>query len=72
MSCIKMQKIRLSLVCFRDIADLKMLQSDRLRVFWPISQEPGLSQTWNLCRITANSINFHYRTTLEKINDHIF
>ena len=39
---------------------------------WPISQEQKLSQIWNLCRNTANIINFPYRTKSVKINDHIF
>ena len=48
------------------------MQSDWLRTFWPISQEPEFSQIWDLCRNTANNINFHYRTNSVKINDKIF
>ena len=49
-----------------------MLQSDWLRKFWPISQEPEFSQIWDLCRNIANNINFHYRTNSVKINDKMF
>ena len=45
------------------------MQSDWLRTFWHISQEPEFSQIWNLCRNTANKINFNYRTNSVKIND---
>ena len=38
---------------------LKILHTDRLRTFWPISQEPEFSQIWDLCKNTANNINFH-------------
>ena len=51
---------------------LKILQSDWLRTFWPISQQPVFSQTWDLCRNIANNILFHYRTYSVKINDKIF
>ena len=51
---------------------LKILQSDWLRTFWPISQEPEFSQMWDLCRNTANNINFHYRKHSVKINDKMF
>ena len=39
---------------------------------YPISQEPEFFPIWNLCRNTANNINFHYRTNSVKINDKIF
>ena len=48
------------------------MQSDWLRTFWPISQEPEFSQIWDLCRNTANITNFHYRTNLVKSNDTFF
>ena len=48
------------------------MQSDWLRTFWPISQEPEFSQIWDLCRNTANDINLHYITNSVKINDKIF
>ena len=37
-----MQKMRL--ICSGEIIDLKILQSDCLRAFWPISQEQDFSQ----------------------------
>ena len=38
-----------------------MLQSDWLRAFWPMSQEPDFSQVWDLCKNTERNS--------EKIND---
>ena len=58
--------------CSRDIVNLKILQSDWLTAFWPISQEPDFSQVWDLCKNTANIIKFLYRPNSEKINDSIF
>ena len=55
--------------CSRDIVNLKVLQSDWLRAFWPISQEPDFSQVWDLCKNTANIIKLLYRQNSEKIND---
>ena len=43
-----------------------------LRTFCPISQESEFSQISDLCRNTANNIDFHYRTNSVKINDKIF
>ena len=34
----------------RDIVNLKILQSDWLRAFWPTSQGPDSFQIWNLSR----------------------
>ena len=48
------------------------MQSDWLRTFWPTCQEQEFFQIWDLCRNTANSINFRYRTNSVKINDRIF
>ena len=45
------------------------MQSDWLRTFWPIFQEHLCP---DLCRNTANNINFHYRTNSVKINDQMF
>ena len=56
-----------SSMCSGEIADLKILQSDMLREFWPISQEQHFSQIWDLSRNTAYHINFHYRTNSVKI-----
>ena len=50
--------------------DLKILQPDWLRRFWPISQEQTFSQIWNLCRNAANDIKFHYNSL--KINAKFF
>ena len=62
----------ISLICSGDMVDQKILQSDQLRTFWPISQEPEFSQIWDLCRNTTNNINFHYRTSSVKISYKIF
>ena len=51
---------------------MKILQSDWLRAFRPISQEQEFSQIWDLCTNTANNTNFHYRANLVKIKDHFF
>ena len=51
---------------------LKILQSDCLRTYWPISQERKFPQIWDLCKNTANNINFHYGRNSVKINDQIF
>ena len=57
-----------SLFCSRDIVNLKILQSDWLKVFWPISQEPEFFQVWDLSKNTANIIKFLYSPNSEKIN----
>ena len=55
------------------MVDEKILQSDCLRTFWPISQEQKFSQTGNLeIGNTVNNICFHYRTISVNINDQIF
>ena len=46
-----------SSICSGEMADLKMLQSDQLRAFWPISQKQDFPQIYDLCRNTANNIN---------------
>ena len=53
------KKETVSLICSGKIDDLKILQSDLLRVFWPISQEQDFSQIKDLHRDTANITNFH-------------
>ena len=53
----------------RCMFDLKIQQSDWPRAFWSISQEQDLSQIWDLCRDTANNINFHCIQNLEKTNN---
>ena len=62
----------ISLICSRDMIDQKILQSDWLRLIWPISQQRKFSQIWDLCRNTANNIDFHYKKNLVKTNDKIF
>ena len=56
----------------RDIVNLKILQSDWSRTFWPISQEPNFSQVWDFYKNIANIIKFLYRPNSEKRNDQIF
>ena len=51
-----------SFICSGDMVEKKILQSDWLRKFCPVSQEPKCSQIWDWCRKTANNIYFHYRT----------
>lgn len=58
----------ISLICFEKIVDFKILQSNWLRAFWPISSELDFSRTWSLCRNTENETKFHYRTNSGKIN----
>ena len=52
--------------CSRDIVNLKILQSNRPRAFWPITQEPDYIQIWDLCKNIENNINFRYRPNSEK------
>ena len=40
----------ISSICSGDMADIKILQSDWLREFWSISQEPGFPHIRELCR----------------------
>ena len=37
-----------------------------------LSQEENILQIWDLCRNTANNMNFHYRTNSVKMNDQNF
>ena len=60
------------LICSEEMLDFKILQSEWLRVFWPLSQERHFSQIEDLYRNTTNNINFHFRVSSEKINDQIF
>ena len=57
------------LISSGDMVDKKILQSDWLRKFWPISQGQKFSQTGDLCRNTANNIYFHCRTNSVNITD---
>ena len=61
-----------SLICSGEIVDLKTLQSDWLRAFWPISQEQDFFPNIRLVQDTTNNTNFHYRTTSVKIQNQIF
>ena len=45
----------ISSFCSRDIVDLKILQSDSPRTFWPISQKPNFPWIWDLCQAIANN-----------------
>ena len=62
----------ISSLCSGDVVDSKILESDWLRAFSHISQEPNFSQIWELYKNRANKVNFHYRTVSEKINDQTF
>ena len=42
-------------ICSRDIVDLKILQFDWRRAFWPICQKTDFSEIWGLCSNTANN-----------------
>ena len=59
-------------ICSGEMVNLKFLQYDWLRAFWPIFQERYFLQRYDLYRNTANNVNFHYRTNSVKINDQIF
>ena len=45
-----------SSICSGEMVDLKILESDWQRPFWPIFQEQDFSQIDYLCRNTANKI----------------
>ena len=55
-----------SSICSGDIPDIKKLQSDWLKLFWPITQEP-FSQIWDLCWNTTKNTNFQYKTYQKKL-----
>ena len=59
-------------ICFGEIVHSKIIQSDWLRGFWPISQKQRFSQILDLCRNTANNKHFHYWTNSMKINTKFF
>ena len=59
-------------ICFGEKVHLKILQSDWLTAFWPLSQEQDFSQIYDLCMNTANNKNFHYRTNSVKTNEQFF
>ena len=45
----------ISSICSREIVDLKILKSNWLRAFWPISQEQDFSQ-YRICAGTQQII----------------
>ena len=47
-----------SLICYGKMLDLKILQSEWLRAFWPISQEQHFLQLEDLYRNMVNNIHF--------------
>ena len=53
-----MQKMTFSSLSSRATVNLKILQADWPRAFWPITQEPDFSQVWDVCKNTAVNINF--------------
>ena len=53
---------------FRDIVDLKILESDWPRAFWPISQKPDFSQVRDLYKTKAINMKFFYTPNSEKNN----
>ena len=56
-----------SSLCSWDIADLKILQSDSPRAFWPISREPDFSLAWDFSKNIAQlNIKFLYRSNSQK------
>ena len=61
-----------SSICSEEMLDLKILQSERLRAFWPMSQKQHFSQIEDLYKNTGNNINFNYRANSGKINNQIF
>ena len=56
---------------FRDMVDLKTLQSDWLPALVHIS-ETRLFPKWDFCRNIGNNTNFHYRPDGKKIIDQTF
>ena len=61
-----------SSICSGEMLDLKILQFEWLRAFWPISQDQHFSQIEDLYRYTVNNINVHYTTNSWTINEQIF
>ena len=59
------KKEAVSSICFGEVINLKMLQSDWLRAFWSNLQKK-ISQIWDLFWNTKNNIKIHYRTNSVK------
>ena len=55
-----------SSICSGVMVDSKILQSDWLRAFWPISSDQDFSQIRDLCRNTTNSKNRWKRKSFSK------
>lgn len=53
---------------FKDIVDLNILEFDWPRRFQPISQEPNISQTWDLYSNIVNDLKLDHRLNSEKNN----
>ena len=53
----------------RDKVDLKILQLDWPKAFWPISLEIDFSRIWDLCKNTTNNTNFRYWPNSERHKD---
>ena len=63
-----MQKNQTFFIILRYV-NLKILQSDWLRRFWPISQKPDFSQIWDLCKNTVNSIDQSQKKTMKNFSN---
>ena len=53
--------------CYKDPIDLKILKSDWLRAFLPISQEPDFSRIYNSNKNTVNNTKLYYRGNAKKL-----
>ena len=54
--------------CSRDIVDLKILQPDWPRAFWPVSQETNFFKIWALCSNKANKISLQTKFRKKLMN----
>ena len=55
-----------SSTCSGEMLDSELLQTEWIRVFWPVSLEQHFSQREDLYRNTANNIHSHYRGNSEE------
>ena len=53
-------------LCSRDISDLKIVQSDWQKSILVHVSGTNFSHIWDLCKNTANNVNFHYKLNSEK------
>ena len=58
--------------CYKDPIDLKILKSDWLRAFLPISQKPDFSRIYHSNKNTVNNTKLHYRANAEKTGNKFF